>query len=79
MPDPKTPETFQWIKDQGFSIVKIDCDDRNNAGCYTFNNSHRTVSLKEGLLNRCNQIQQRALGWQSLARGGSVPRQSLGG
>jgi len=28
--DPKTPETFQWIKDQGFSIVKIDCDDRNN-------------------------------------------------
>ncbi len=28
--DPKTPETFQWIKDQGFTIVKIDCDDANN-------------------------------------------------
>jgi galactonate dehydratase len=28
--DPKTPETFQWIKDQGFTIVKIDCDDARN-------------------------------------------------
>jgi galactonate dehydratase len=28
--DPDTPKTFQWIKDQGFTIVKIDCDDANN-------------------------------------------------
>ncbi len=28
--DPKTPETFQWIKDQNFTIVKIDCDDAGN-------------------------------------------------
>lgn len=28
--DPETRQTFQWIKDQGFSIVKIDCDDANS-------------------------------------------------
>ncbi len=28
--DPKTPETLQWIKGQGFTVVKIDCDDARN-------------------------------------------------
>ncbi len=28
--DPKSRETFQWIKDHGFTIVKIDCDDARN-------------------------------------------------
>ena len=28
--DPKTPETLAWIKDHGFTAVKIDCDDARN-------------------------------------------------
>jgi len=43
--DPKTPETFQWIKDHGFSVVKIDCDDRDNP--HRFDPVNWTANNKE--------------------------------